>query len=203
PVRPMSSSTREPSADRGVLKVPRGARLSWESTDPMTLSGRPALLVHVCLLLLPLPVVAQIEAPRPVEELSPDLPARKPPRRPPPPPVEEPTDEAETPARPPPEPAPRPPRRTAPAPRAQPAAAPAPRAPARPGTPPPPLLLPTVGEADIQAAFKAWHEAERVHDAKASMLARTRLLALRDELGLQDLESVSVALLRGARQRAV
>src|SRR5262249_42908103 len=150
------------------------------------------------------PGVARCAPPARAEAPPPARPARRPRRRPPPPPVEEPTDEAETPARPPPEPAPRPPRRTAPAPRAEPTPAPtAPAAPARDRSPPPPLLLPTVGEADIQAAFKAWQEAERVHDAKASMLARTRLLALRDELGLQDLESVSVALLRGARQRAV
>ena len=76
---------------------------------------------------------------------------------------------------------------------------PAPRAPA----PPPPLLLATTADADIQAAFRAWRESERVHDAKASLAARLRLLALRDELGIRDLESVSVALLRGARQRSV
>ena len=166
----------------------------------MTLSGRPALLAALCLLLLPLPGVAQIEAPRPIEEMSPDTPAKKPPRRPPPPPVEEPAEETEPVAQPPPPPTPKPSKRTAPAPRAEPA--PPPAAPARDRSPAPPLLLPTAGEADIQAAFKAWQQAERARDGKASQAARTRLLTLRDDLGLQDLESVSVALLRGARQRS-
>lgn len=164
----------------------------------MALPGRPALLVSLSMLLLPFAAAAQLEAPRPVEELSPDVPGRKPPRRPPPPaPVEEPDAEAETKAAPPPTPAPKPPRRAAL--RAEPAA---PAAPAPPRAPPPPLVIPTTGDADIQAAFRAWQEAERVHDAKGSLAARNRLLALRDELGIRDLESVSVALLRGARQRS-
>ena len=166
----------------------------------MTLSGRPALLATLCLLLLPLPGVAQIEAPRPIEELSPDTPGKKPARRPPPPPVEEPSEEAEPVAQPPPPPTPRPAKRAAPAPRVEPTPPPAP--PARDRSPPPPLLLPTVGTADIEAAFKAWQEAERARDGKASLAARIRLLTLRDELGIQDLESVSVALIRGAQRRA-
>src|SRR5262249_30675593 len=151
---------------------------------------------------------AQIEAPRPVDELAPDSPAQRPSRtrrEPPPPPVqpdeESPADEAQEPAR---APSPPPPRRTtrAPVPAPSPAPPPVSTAPTRDRSPPPPLLVPTEGDDALLAAFNAWKEAERTRDPKASRAARDRLLELRDTLAIADLESVSLALLRGARVRA-
>jgi tetratricopeptide (TPR) repeat protein len=80
-----------------------------------------------------------------------------------------------------------------------PAPTPAPSAPHEAS--PPPILVPTAGDAEILSAFRSYQEAERTHDAKGSALARARLLSLREELGITNLESVSGALWRGARQR--
>jgi tetratricopeptide (TPR) repeat protein len=145
---------------------------------------------------------AQIEAPRPVDELAPDTPATRPARRrePPPPPVPV-QDEEGAQAEPAPEP-PKPPARKSRAPAPAPPPAPAPAAPTRDRTPPPSLLVPTEGDEAILAAFKAWREAERTRDPKASRAARDKLVELRETLAITDLESVSLALARGARNRA-
>src|SRR5262249_9764571 len=138
---------------------------------------------------------AQIEPPRPVEELAPDGPAQRPARRrepPPPPPSPEPEQEAagteaQEPARAPPAPV-RPTRSRPPTPPPEPPA-PAPAAtPGRDRTPPPPLLVPTEGDDALLQAFGAWKDAERTRDPKASRAARDRLVELRDTLGITDLE---------------
>jgi tetratricopeptide (TPR) repeat protein len=152
---------------------------------------------------------AQIEPPRPVDELAPDSPLQRPSRthREPPPPVQAPSADEEpagegAQAQEPPPPPPKPVRRTrAPAPPPAPVA-PAPAASTRDRTPPPPLLVPTEGDDTLLQAFNAWKDAERVRDPKGSRAARDRLLELRDTLAIADLESVSLALLRGARIRA-
>jgi len=171
------------------------------------LRAAPALLATL-VLLAATPGAAQIEPPRPVEELAPDNPGTRPVRTrrepPPPQPVEAPSEDEETaapesPPRPPPAPTRRPAR---PAPVPQPAPAPAAAAPARDRTPAPPLLVPTEGDASILQAFTAWKDAERTRDPKASRAARERLVELRETLAITDLESVSLALLRGARTRA-
>ena len=171
------------------------------------LRAAPALLATV-VLLASSGGAAQIEPPRPVEELAPDSPAPRPSRtrrEPPPPPVQAPSeDEAAPEGEAPPPPRPAPVRRSTRAPAPTPAV-PAPAAaaaPARDRTPPPPLLVPTEGDDTILQAFSAWKEAERVRDPKASRTARDRLIELRDTLAIADLESVSLALLRGARVRA-
>src|SRR5262249_40698646 len=71
-----------------------------------------------------------------------------------------------------------------------------------PRPPPPPLLAPPEGDDAPPHAFTASKEAERIRDPKASRAARDRLLELRETLAIADLESVSLALLRGARVRA-
>jgi tetratricopeptide (TPR) repeat protein len=171
----------------------------------MVLSRVGAALL-ACALLGPSKARAQIEAPRPVEELAPDVPGRRPVRRPPPPPQIEASTDSEGSGAAQPTPAPAPPtRRPAirkPAESAAPAAA-IPPAPAARESPPATIVVPTAGDAEILTAFRSWQEAERTHDAKGSATARARLLALREELGITNLESVSGALLRGARQRTV
>jgi len=168
-------------------------------------------LLATLVLLASAQAAAQIEPPRPVEELTPDRPAtRRTRREPPPPPVPAPSQaEDETaagaeaqepePARAPPPPVRRSTRATAPPP-ATPAPPPAPAsaAPARDRTPAPPLLVPVEGDETILQTFAAWKEAERARDPKASRAARDRLVELRETLGIADLESVSLALLRGA-----
>src|SRR5262245_58310139 len=93
PERPMSSSTRDPSID--PLEGPGAARLSWPEPGPMLpLRAAPAL-ISLVVHLASSRGAAQIEAPRPVEELAPDTPAprlrtrREPPRTAPPPAEEE------------------------------------------------------------------------------------------------------------------
>jgi len=151
---------------------------------------------------------AQIEPPRPVDELAPDGPAQRPARRrePAPAPAPEPEQEAEAgeaqePVRPPPPPTRRSTKSRPPAPAPETPAVPAPT-PGRDRTPPPPLLVPTEGDDALLQAFGAWKDAERTRDPKASRAARDRLAELRDTLAIADLESVSLALLRGARVRA-
>ncbi len=173
----------------------------------------PALLATL-VLLASAQAAAQIDPPRPVDELAPDGPVPRPSRtrrQPPPPPAPEPDDDAaaaqaQEQAPRPPTPARRPGRAATPAPPTAPAApaSPPPSAgPARDRTPPPPLLVPTEGDEAILQAFDAWREAERIRDPKASRAARDRLVELRETLAIADLESVSLALLRGARVRAV
>jgi len=151
---------------------------------------------------------AQIEPPRPVDELAPDGPAQRPARRrePAPAPAPEPEQEAEAgeaqePVRPPPPPTRRSTKSRPPAPAPETPAVPA-ATPGRDRTPPPPLLVPTEGDDALLQAFGAWKDAERTRDPKASRAARDRLAELRDTLAIADLESVSLALLRGARVRA-
>ena len=171
-----------------------------------------AALLATFVLLAPAAGSAQIEPPRPVEELAPDRPPVRPSRSPreespPPAPVHEDTEDAA--AEPPPQPAPRRPvRAPTPAPTAAPIA-PAPDSASRPAaapsperTPAPPLLIPTEGDEAILQAFGAWKDAERTRDPKASRAARARLAELRETLAIADLESVSLALLRGAGARS-
>ena len=165
----------------------------------------PALLASL-VLLASMPGSAQIEPPRPVEELAPDTPSRptRTRREPPPAPVQAAPDDEGTEAQEPPRPQPPPVRRsraTAPAPTPAPPPA-APSAPARDRTPPPPLLVPTESDETLLQAFNAWKDAERARDPKASRAARDRLAELRETLAIADLESVSLALLRGAKVRA-
>ncbi|HSP17984.1 MAG TPA: hypothetical protein VLQ79_00605, partial [Myxococcaceae bacterium] len=178
----------------------------------MLLPRAVAPLLATAVLLGPLSGAAQLEPPRPVEELAPDGPAQRPVRtrrepRPPPEPVASPADEEGTRDAPPAEPAApvrRPVRPTRPA-AAAPVPQPAPEPPpplARDRTPPPPLLLPADGDEAIMSAFNAWKDAERSRDPRASRAARDRLAELRETLAIADLESVSMALLRGARMRA-
>ncbi|MGZ6080995.1 MAG: tetratricopeptide repeat protein [Myxococcaceae bacterium] len=179
----------------------------------LPLRAVPTLLA-VLVLLGSAPAAAQIEPPRPVDELAPDGPAPRPVRtrrepRPAPPPVASPVeDEAQDPqtaepARPPPPPVRRPVRASASAAPAAPVpAAAAPTVPARDRTPPPALVVPTEGDDAILSTFHAWREAERARDPRASRTARDRLAELRETLAIADLESVSLALLRGARVRA-
>lgn len=196
------------------LKGPGRARLSWAHPVPMLpLRAAPALLASLVLLASG-PGVAQIEPPRPVEELAPDGPAQRPVRarrEAPPAPVQaasqgEDANEAQAaePAR----TAPPAVRRPVRPPPSLPAAAPAPApavpvstAPSRERTLPPPLLVPTEGDEAIVQAFNAWKGAERARDPKGSRVARERLAELRQTLAIADLESVSLALLRGARVR--
>ena len=179
----------------------------------LPLRAVPALLA-ILVLLGSAPAAAQIEPPRPVDELAPDGPAQRPVRtrrepRPAPPPVASPEEDetqdpqAAEPPRPPPPPVRRPGRGNATAAPAAPApASAAPAAPARDRTPPPPLLVPAEGDDAILSTFHAWRDAERARDPKASRTARDRLAELRETLAIADLESVSLALLRGARVRA-
>jgi len=169
-------------------------------------------LLAIPLLLGPVPGAAQMEPPRPVDELAPDGPAQRPVRprrepRPAPPPAASSVEEegqGETPAEqasPLAPPVRRPVRSAGPAAPLAPAPAPPPAL-VRDRTPAPPLLVPTEGDEAILAAFNAWKDAERARDPKASKAARDRLAELRETLAITDLESVSVALLRGARARA-
>ena len=175
------------------------------------LRAATALLATV-VLLASAQAAAQIEPPRPVEELAPDGPSPRPwrfRREPTPPPVPEEEEEgagtqAQEPVRPPAPPVRRSTRSTTPAPTSPaPPPASAAAAPARDRSPPPPLLVPSEGDETILQAFNAWKEAERIRDPKASRAARDRLVELRDTLAITDLESVSLTLLRGARIRAV
>ena len=169
-----------------------------------------AALLATLVVLASTGAAAQIEPPRPVEELAPDGPAQRPSRtrREPPPPAPEPEQEvpgaeAQEPAHPPPPPPPvrRSTRNRQPAPAPEAPTAPS-APPGRDRTPPPPLLVPTEGDDALLQAFGAWKEAERTRDPKASRSARERLVELRDSLAIANLESVSLALLRGARVRA-
>jgi tetratricopeptide (TPR) repeat protein len=170
-----------------------------------SLRAVPALLAMV-LLLASGHGAAQIEAPRPVDELAPDTPAPRPSRtrREPPPPVPAPVPDEAAADAPPAEPVrPPPPVRRSKTPAPAPAPpAPAPAAPTRDRSPPPPLLVPTEGDEALLQAFNAWKDAERARDPKASRAARDKLVELRDTLAIADLESLSLALLRGGAMRA-
>jgi tetratricopeptide (TPR) repeat protein len=58
--------------------------------------------------------------------------------------------------------------------------------------------LPTAKDADVLAAFTQWNRASAELDAQKAEAAEKRLLLLREELGMEDVEPVSAALLRAA-----
>ncbi len=138
-------------------------------------------LAALLALLAARPALAQVDAPRPVEELEQEPPRRPPPRKPvPPPPVQH-----------------------APAPRAaeasEPKAAEAPPAPSARPLPPP--VVPTAGDSELLATFRRWQQAERDGATRVADAARADLLALREELAISDLEPMSMAMLRAASER--
>jgi hypothetical protein len=139
--------------------------------------------------LLALPARGQVEPPRPVEELE-QLPVRRPPaKKVAPPPVEAAPSAPRSVPRPdeaaPPKAAEAPP---------SPSAAPAHR-------PLPPLMLPTAGDSELLSTFRRWQQAEREGATRVADAARGELLGLREDLGISDLEPMSMAMLRVAADR--
>ncbi len=127
---------------------------------------------------------AQVEPPRPVEELEQEPPKRPPPRRPVPPPEPPPPARAV------------PPRTAAPAvPKAAEVAAPT----AARTLPLP--IVPTAGDSELLSTFRRWQQAEREGASRVADGARSDLLGLREDLGISDLEPMSVAMLRAATER--
>ncbi|HMK71831.1 MAG TPA: hypothetical protein VK454_00755 [Myxococcaceae bacterium] len=156
------------------------------------MSGHRGICALAVLLALaaPRPALAQVEPPRPVEELEEQPPP--PPRRAPPKKVVAPppsTDGAG--ARPATRPAEIPPRVTE-----QPA--PPPPAAARPL---PPIIIPTAGDPELLATFQRWQQAEREGASRTADAARNDLFGLREDLGISDLEPMSMAMLRAAAER--
>jgi tetratricopeptide (TPR) repeat protein len=141
-------------------------------------------LAALLALLAARPAPAQVEAPRPVEELEQEPARRPPPRKPlPPQPLQR------TPAR-----------RAAEA--MEPKAAELPSAPvASAARPLPPPLVPTAGDSELLATFRRWQQAERDGATRVADASRKELLALRDELAISDLEPMSMAMLRAASER--
>jgi tetratricopeptide (TPR) repeat protein len=136
--------------------------------------------------LLALPARGQVEPPRPVEELEQLPPRRAPPKRPVPPPVEA------APA----SPRPPPPRSDETAsPKAVEASS------ASTNRPLPPLMVPTAGDSELLSTFRRWQQAEREGATRVADAARAELLGLREDLGISDLESMSMAILRVAADR--
>jgi tetratricopeptide (TPR) repeat protein len=148
---------------------------------PMSLTrlrGTRALAALLVLLAAQM-ALAQVEPPRPVEELEQE------PRRPPP-------------------------RKTTPPPPAAPAVQ---RAPARAAEtqetrpvvqatrPLPPPVVPTASDTELLSAFRRWQQAERDGATRVADAARAELLSLRAELGISDLEAMSMAMLRAAGER--
>jgi tetratricopeptide (TPR) repeat protein len=146
------------------------------------LRGTRALAALLALLAAP-PTPAQVEAPRPVEELEQEPPRRAPPKKPVQAPVVAPT----------PRPAPRA------AEGSEPKAAEA--APATVARPLPPPIVPTAGDPELLAAFRRWQQAEHDGATRVADAARNELLALREDLAISDLESMSMAMLRAASER--
>ena len=149
------------------------------------LRGTRALAV-LLVLAGPGPAPGQVEPPRPVEELEQEPPPRRPPPRKAPPP-----EVAPAPARPAARPAEAPARSPEPP---APAPSPAPR-------PLPPLIVPTAGDPELVAAFRRWQQAEREGASRIADAARSDLFALREDLGISDLEPMSMAMLRAAAER--
>ncbi len=144
-------------------------------------------LAALLALLAARPAPAQVEPPRPLEELEQEPQKRPtpPPRKPLPTPAA-PAPRANAPAAAPPESA-----------ESKAAAAPAPVT-ARPLLP---LLVPTVGDSELLSTFRRWQQAERDGATRVADAARNDLLSLREDLGISDLESMSVAMLRAASER--
>ena len=145
------------------------------------LRGTRALAALLALLAAPL-ALAQVEAPRPVEELEQE-PRRPPPRKPVAAPAPAPAPTQRTPAR-------------AETPEAKPAQS-LPQA----TRPLPPLVVPTAGDPELLSAFRRWQKAERDGATRVADAARAELLSLRGELGISDLEAMSMAMLRAAGER--
>lgn len=61
--------------------------------------------------------------------------------------------------------------------------------------------MPTAGDAELLATFRRWQQAERDGATRVAEAARSELLALREDLGISDLESMSMAMLRAASER--
>jgi len=143
-------------------------------------------LAALLALLAARPALAQVEPSRPVEELEQEPPRRPPPRKPVPPPEAPVVPRA---------PAPRAVEAAPPKPAESPAAAPV------AARPLPLPLPPTAGDSELLAMFRRWQQAERDGATRVAEAARTELLGLREELGVSDLEPMSVAMLRAAAER--
>jgi tetratricopeptide (TPR) repeat protein len=143
-------------------------------------------LAALLALLAARPTPAQVEPPRPVEELEQEPPKRPPPRRMVPTPAASPAQ-----------------RPSAPAARAAEAGEPksADVQPAPAARPLPPLLVPTAGDSELLSTFRRWQQAERDGATRVADAARNDLLGLREDLAISDLESMSTALLRAASER--
>ncbi len=129
------------------------------------------------------PAPAQVEPPRPVEELEQERPL-PPQRKPAPPP------QALPPAR--------PAAATAPAP----VEAKPPEALAAPAARPlPPPIVPTAGDSELLATFHRWQKAEHDGSRRVADAALSELLGLREDLAISDLEPMSMAMLRAAAER--
>jgi tetratricopeptide (TPR) repeat protein len=139
-----------------------------------------ALLV----LLLARQAPAQVEPPRSVEELEQEPARRPPPRKP----IPTPTPPAAQRA-----PAARPPE-TSEQKAVEPASAPAAR-------PLPLPVVPTASDSELLATFRRWQQAEHDGATRAAESARNDLLGLREELGISDLEPMSMAMVRAAGER--
>jgi hypothetical protein len=154
----------------------------------MSLSGLRGTraLAALLALLAARPTPAQVEAPRPVEELEQEPVRRPPPRKPVVPPA--------PPASP-----------RAPAPAARGAetndAKGAVAAPAAAARPLPPPILPTAGDSELLATFRRWQQAEHDGATRVADAARNDLLNLREDLAITDLEAMSMAMLRAAAER--
>ncbi len=152
-----------------------------------------------------------------VDLVDPDAPAPKPTRRPAPPPDDDPYAEDEpdgTLVAPPTRPRPKPARAgdpgadgtlVAPPTKPKPAslkAGPAPVPPPRVEPPPrpeaPQLVVKTTSDADLNAAWLRWREANASKDPRAELAARKALVALRDLTGSPNAELWAVGLLRAA-----
>jgi hypothetical protein len=156
----------------------------------MSLSGLRGThaLAALLALLAAQPTLAQVEPPRPVEELEQEPPKRPPPRKPPPPPVATPMPTQRAPA-----PAARAPESSEP--KATEAVSPS------VARPLPLPILPTAGDSELLQTFRRWQQAEREGATRSADAARNDLLGLREDLGVSDLESMSMAMLRAASER--
>ena len=143
-------------------------------------------LAALLALLAARPTPAQVEPPRPVEELEQEPPKRPPPRRPVPTPAAAPTQRPSVPA-------------ARAAETGEPKASDAQPAPA--ARPLPPLILPTAGDSELLSTFRRWQQAERDGATRVADAARNDLLGLREDLAISELESMSMAMLRAASER--
>lgn len=81
----------------------------------------------------------------------------------------------------------------------QPASAEPASAPARPG--PRPIIVPTATDLDLLAAYGDWRKASAAGEAQKAKDAQQRLLTLKQELGITDLEPFSVGFIRASEAR--